>query len=64
MSNSLVFRINCPELPMDEKIENGKAQEKMSGVRSSVHHTGKMLDPHPEGCHPPNSHDSVHPHED
>ena len=59
-----MFRINWPELPMDEQIEHGKAQEKMSGVRSTVHHTIKKLDPHPDGCHPPNSHEYVNPNLD
>jgi hypothetical protein len=48
---------------MDEKIEHGEAKEKMSGGGVAVHQTIKMSDPHPDGCHPPNSHDNVYPHE-
>jgi hypothetical protein len=48
---------------MDEQIEHGEAKEKMSGGGGAVHQKIKMLDPHPDGCHPPNSHDCVHPHE-
>jgi hypothetical protein len=48
---------------MDELIEHGEAKEKMSGGGGAVHQKIKMLDPHPDGCHSPNSHDYVHPQE-
>lgn len=61
MSDSLVFRVICDELPADYQIGQGDALLKKPGERSDVLHAANMLDPHQDGFRPPNNHDSDNP---